>query len=233
MRAAGPPTGPPIGAKTRIGPLPPRQAPSHDSSVNRRHLRFNSGIVRRAGWPTIDFGSKANAIALPPSPQAPLFIFRDAIHEAADRIERRAPEEYRGGDREVELFDVALVLKREHALERFVRRHPPRIINQDVDAPTSEIRQAQFGETLLEPALIRSTVAVDERDRFAPRRAHPRVAGRPGAALSDLDDPAARPTMRRTASSPRELPLSATMISVRSPRKLCACSNPKQASKLL
>src|ERR1700722_15297959 len=101
--------------KTRIGPLPPRQAPSHDSSVNRRHLRFNSGIVRRAGWPTIDFGSKANAIALPPSPQAPLFIFRDAIHEAADRIERRAPEEYRGGDREVELFDVALVLKREHA----------------------------------------------------------------------------------------------------------------------
>ncbi len=40
------------------------------------------------------------------------------------------------------------------------------------------------------------------------------------------------PTMWRTTSSPRELPLSATMTSLRSSGKLCSPSSVKQASKL-
>ena len=143
-----------------------------------------------------------------PALTAPFFILRDPVHEAADRVKHRAPDEHRRSDGEVEVLDVALVPKantRSNASAAVIRRGS----NQNVDSPANEIRQPQFSEAFLEPTLIRPTIAVDERDRLAPRSPHARIAGGPGAPLGDLDDPAARPTMThgvepaRTALSAR------------------------------
>jgi superfamily II DNA or RNA helicase len=46
----------------------------------------------------------------------------------------------RRGDREVEILDVPLVLESEDALECFGGRHPPRILDQDVDPAAGKIR---------------------------------------------------------------------------------------------
>ena len=60
------------------------------------------------------------------------------------------------------------------------------------NSSAGEIREFQFGEAFLEPALVRPTVAVDERDRLTTRSAYPRVAGRSRAALDDRNNAAAR-----------------------------------------
>ena len=185
----------------KIGPLPSRRAASHHSSVSRRDLRLSSGMVRRAGCWTIDLGCKTDAISLEPRPAAPIEIFRHPVLEPSDRVEHGAPHEHRGGDSEAEVLDVALVLEGEDALERFGGRHPPRILDQDVDPPADEIRRQQLGEALFEPAPVRPAVAVDERERVASRCANPGIAGRSGAALGDLDAPGRE--FRRSAARRR------------------------------
>ncbi len=137
------------------------------------------------------FRRKPNTITLSPRPLAPIFILRHAVLEAADRIEHRPPHEHRRGDREVEVFDVALVLKREHALERFGRRHPLADLRPGRRlVPPTKSAEPQLREALLEPARVRSTIAVDERDRLASRSANASVAGGSSAALRRPRSPA-------------------------------------------
>ena len=179
--------------KTRIGPRPSRRAPSED--FKRQPPPFALQFIHRPASGVTDDGlwGKPNTIALPPRPFTPILVLRDAVDEVANGIEDRTPHEHRCRDRELEVPDVALVAERENALEGLGRRHPLWILNKDVDTATGDIRVTQFRQTLLKPALIWPTIAVDESERIAPRSANPGVASGSGAALGNLDHLTARP----------------------------------------
>ena len=176
---------------TKIGPLPSRRCSF--APLEREAPPFASQFRHcPAGGVSDDrLRCKTDAISLQPRPAAPVQILGDAVLEPADRVENGTPDEHRGRDREVHIPDVALVLKSKDAFKRFGRRHPLRVLDEDIHSPAGKIGKPQFGQTFFEPALVGPTVAVDERDRLAPRRPNPCVAGGSRAAFGDLDHPAA------------------------------------------
>src|SRR5262249_41963876 len=116
----------------------------------------------------------------------------NAVIEAADGVEYRAPNEHRSGDREAAVLDILLVPEGEDALECFCGRHSSRILDQDVDSSADEIRRRQLGEALFEPTWVRPAIAIDERQRLAARGPDSGVSRRSSSPFGDLDDPAAR-----------------------------------------
>src|SRR5262249_17985335 len=135
---------------------------------------------------------KTDAVSFKPRPAAPVDILRNAVLELANGVEHGTRHEHRGGDRELAALDVALVLKCKDALERLDRRHPPRILDQDLAPPADTVGRATAGEPCFEPPPVRPAVAVEEGERLAPRCANPRIARRSRASFLNLDDTSAR-----------------------------------------
>ena len=141
-----------------------------------------------------------------------------------DRVENGAPDEHRGGDREVEVPDVPLVLKGEDALERFGRRHPLAGPRQGRPPARRQNRPTAARRGLLRASAGRGRQSLSMKAIASPRDARtPALRAGPAPRSATSTTRPRVPTIRRTASSPRELPLSATMTSVRSLGKLCSC----------